>query len=165
MRSCAILAALALVAGPALAQDQDVIETRAVLAPSQTGGEVETVSVEIRASADILWSGTLTLGPQYGNAYYSQSKNEFTEPCASKPGSTADATNSSTSLNLNISRANWSQEPDKFNISFSWTRALDACEGQGNDTFGFNRVVEIPRGRKVTISGPGDAEVTVTRAR
>ena len=139
-------------------------EDRAIRpAPVVASGEAETLSVEIVTSDGPLWSGTLTIGPQYGNAYFSQSKNEFAQPCEGKPSGSNAASNSNSSLTLNLSRQNWQTNPDSFNVNFSWTRALRACEGQGSDTYGFNRLIELHRGASTTIEGANGAKVIVSR--
>lgn len=162
MKSFTYLAAGLGLAMASAATAEDVAFHRGELPAHGTAG-VETVAIQIDSETGPLWSGSLTMGPQYGNAHFSQSTNEFASPC---PGerSLGAPVNSNNSLNFNISRANWAQEPDKFNITFNWTRSLPACEGQGTDTFGFNRIVEIEHGGSVTIEGAGGATVTVTRA-
>ena len=149
---------IALGSAGALAEDRAMVVAHAGATASP-----ETVAVEIRTRDGVLWSGSLTMGPEYGNAYYSQSKNEFAEPCAGARIDPSNRSNTNNSLNFNISRANWQQEPDKFNITFNWTKALGACEGQGTNTYGFNRVIEIERGETTVIEGPGNARVSVTR--
>ena len=150
--------AVTLSAGSALAED------RAIAFPATvSAAAAEAVSIDIRTGDGPLWSGTLTLGPQYGNAYFSQSKNEFALPCKGKPVDYGGGANSNSSLSFNISRANWQQEPDKFNVTLNWTKALDPCEGQGNDTYGFTRMIEIERGHSVVIEGANGAVVTITR--
>ncbi|HSG35624.1 MAG TPA: hypothetical protein VLA37_13910 [Sphingomonadaceae bacterium] len=145
---------------------QDRAETSVALAPltaaDGTGG-VETVSVEIRAGADVLWSGTLRLGPQYGSASFSQSKNEFIGPCDGEPLMANRSYSSNHQINFNISRRNWQQEPDAYSINVTWTQPLAACEGEGSDTLGFNRQFTIPRGGSISVKGAGDLVVTVGR--
>ena len=139
-------------------------EDRAIRpAPVAASGQAETLSVTIVTADGPLWSGTLTIGPQYGNAYFSQSKNEFAQPCKGKNAASDTPSNSNSSLTLNLSRQNWQTNPDSFNVNFSWTRALRACEGQGSDTFGFNRVIKLDRGSSVTIDGANGSKVTITR--
>lgn len=151
--------AMTLGAGSALAED------RAIAFPATVSATAaETVSIDIRTGDGPLWSGTLTLGPQYGNAYFSQSKNEFALPCKGKPMNHSGGANSNSSLSFNISRANWQQEPDQFNVTLNWTKALEQCEGQGNDTYGFTRMIEIARGSSVVIEGANGAVVTIARA-
>lgn len=149
--------ALASVATSTLAEDR--VQASHIAGPTQS----ETLHVDIRTPDGPLWSGTLTLGPQYGNAYFSQSKNEFALPCDNELTDMTGMSNTNSSLSFNISRNNWQQEPNKFNITFNWTKALRACEGQGNDTFGFNRVVDLAPGHSVTIEGANGARVVVSR--
>ena len=160
----AIIAASA-AALPANAQDSRAENTRLrTIAPPVPAMSPETVEIDIRAGGRELWSGTLTLGPQYGNASFNQSKNEFVQPCARKPSGSNHSSNSNTSLNFNMSRANWQQQPDQFNVNFSWTRPLPPCDGRGTDTFGFNRMVEIGPGGSVTIEGVGGVVARISRS-
>ena len=156
--ACLASAIFAVAAVNANAQDRAIRP-----APVAVSGQAETLSVEIMTDEGPLWSGTLTVGPQYGNAYFSQSKNEFAQPCAGKPASANAASNSNSSLTLNLSRQNWQTNPDSFNVNFSWTRALSACEGQGSDTFGFNRVIDLAPGKSTTIEGANGAKVIISR--
>lgn len=166
MNRSVMLAALAaaFMASPAMAQDsrEAMKLDRMASQPAPTMAP-ETVSVEIRADNRGLWSGTLTMGPQYGNASFSQSKSEFAPPCAGDRSGWDRPVNSNTSLNFNISRSNWQQEPDEFNVNFSWTRPLSSCEGQGTDNFGFNRRVDIEPGGTITIEGAGGIVARITR--
>ena len=133
------------------------------LASVTESGPAETLSVQIVTADGPLWSGTLTIGPQYGNAYFSQSKNEFAQPCEAEAAPANSSSNSNSSLTLNLSRQNWQNSPDSFNVNFSWTRALRACEGQGSDTFGFSRVIKLDRGTSATINGANGSKVTISR--
>ena len=123
---------------------------------------VETIAVDLRASGEPLWSGTLRIGGRYGNAGFNQSKNEFAEPCAGKPSAYENAS-SNRQLNFNISRRNPQQDPDQFYVYVNWTQPLAACEGEETNTFGFNRVIELPAGKTVSIEGAGGLVVKLTR--
>jgi hypothetical protein len=130
-------------------------------APGVAG--VETIAIEIRGGGDDLWTGTLRVGGNYGNASFSQSVNEFIAPCPSDSSNPNNNSASNRQLNFNISRRNPQQDANLFYINVNWTRPLPACQGEGNDTFGFNRVVSIPAGGTVTIEGVGGLSVKLSR--
>jgi hypothetical protein len=123
----------------------------------------ERISVTVLDGRDIVWSGTLRIGGNYGNASFSQSKSEAAEPCAGEARSDGNQRSSNESLSFNISRYNWQQEPDRFNISLNWTVPVAACQDEGNDSFGFNRVVTMPPGQTVTVAGSGRLTLRLTR--
>jgi hypothetical protein len=137
---------------------------RVATVPSVPGiGNIETLSVEITGQRGVIWNGTLTIGPRYGSASFSQSKSEAIAPCEGKAVDENRNTNVSSSFNLNLSRSNWQQAPNSFNVNFNQNLALPACEGQGTDSSGFNRMVEIAPGSSKTIRGKNGVEVTVSR--
>lgn len=138
-------------------------ERVAVVPGASNNGPTETLAVEISARDGLLWSGTLTIGPRYGNASFSQSKSEAVLPCEGKQLDPNNNTNVNSSFNLNFSRSNWQQTPHRFNVNFNRNMALPACEGQGTDSSGFNRVVEILPGSSTTIRGKNGVTVTVSR--
>ena len=147
----------ATVTASAMAQDRMVAEE----GPASTN--IETLSIEVMSQDGPLWSGTLTIGPEYGSANFSQSKNEYARPCPGSEPVSSRRSNSNSSFNMGISRSNWQQTPNSFNISFNRTRALKGCEGQGSDTSGLNRTVDIARGGSVTIETVTGEVITVTR--
>lgn len=126
-------------------------------------GEVETLTVQVNAEEGIVWSGTLNVGPRYGSASFSQSKSETVAPCEGKPVDPNRNSNVNSSFNLSLSRTNSQQSPHNFSVSFNRNVALPACEGQGSDSSGFNRVVEILPGTSKTIRGNNGVLVTVSR--
>lgn len=151
------------IAGAGLATDR---AEATIAMPNVASAEVagiEVVGVEIRAGSYVLWSGTLRMGPQYGNASFSQSKSEFAEPCPGEPTSNGSRSMSNHQVSFNISRRNWQQEPDKFNVNVNWTQPLSACEGEGSNSLGFQRVIEVKRGGSATIEGAGSLRVTISR--
>ena len=166
MRRLACAAVVFVLASAVPALSQDAVEARTVVKPMNEalpGGPPTTMDVDVSAPGKQLWSGSLTLGPQYGNAYFSQSKNEYVPPCEGERREAHNRSNANTSLNFNISRANWQQEPDQFNVNFTWTRPLSPCDGQGTDNFGFTRTVDIAPGQSVTIRAAGDVSVRISR--
>jgi len=126
-------------------------------------GNVETIAVEIRAEDGVILSGTLTLGPRYDSASFSQSKSETIAPCDGAPIDPNRSTNVNSSLNLSLSRTSWQQTPDRFTINFNRSVALPACEGQGSNNSGFNRMVDIVPGGSSTIQDNSGAAVTISR--
>jgi hypothetical protein len=134
---------------------------RAVQAPA--GQPSETVAVSVLDGRGIVWSGTLRIGGNYGSASFSQSKSEAADPCPGDARPESSSRSSSENMNFSISRYNWQQEPDRFNISLNWGVPVAACEGEGNDSFGFNRVVTLPPGQTVTVAGSGTMQVKLTR--
>jgi hypothetical protein len=160
------LAFLALGATGAAAQQSDRVETAiATVAPAAPGKNwgSETIAIEIRADGAPLWTGSLRLGGQYGNASFNQSTNEYSEPCKTKDSSASNGYSSSRQINFSISRRNPQQDRDQFYIYVNWTRPLTGCEGEGSNTYGFNRVLELPPGKTVTIEGTGGMVVKLTR--
>jgi hypothetical protein len=123
----------------------------------------ERIAVSILDGRDVVWSGTLRISAVYGSASFSQSKNEAAEPCPGEARSDSNQRSSSESMNFSISRYNWQQEPDRFNISLNWTVPVAACQDEGNDSFGFNRTVTVPQGQTVTVAGSGRLSLRVTR--
>ena len=153
--------------GAAAQTDRDEVESVAMpSSPLAEGLPIESMVVEIRVGDRKLWSGTLRLGPKYGNASFSQSRNEAAEPCPSDKSAMGKTTFSNQSLNFNISRRrSWQQEPDKFNVNVNWAQPIPACEGEGTNTLGMYRVVNIPRGSTVSATGGGGVMVRLTRQR
>jgi hypothetical protein len=133
----------------------------AIQAPA--AGPSEKISVSVVDGRDIVWSGALRISGIYGNANFSQSKSEAAVPCPGEARSDSNQRSSNESLNFSISRYNWQQEPDRFNISLNWTVPVTACSDEGNDSFGFNRVVTVPQGQSVTVAGSGRLTVRLTR--
>jgi hypothetical protein len=123
----------------------------------------ERIAVSVLDGRDVVWSGTLRISGVYGNASFSQSKSEAAEPCPGEARTDSNQRSSSESLNFNISRYNWQQEPDRFNISLNWTVPVAACQDEGSDSFGFNRAVTVPQGQTVTVAGSGRLTVRLTR--
>lgn len=157
-----IVAAFAVAAQAEQAGDRaETTARRAVL--THFGQPSESISVSILDGRGMVWSGSLRIGGQYGSASFSQSKSEAADPCPGEVWSDANARSSSENLNFSISRYNWQQEPDRFNISLNWSVPVPACQGEGNDSFGFNRVVILPAGQTVTVSGNGSMQVKLTR--
>ena len=160
MKTTVLLAAAAALPIATAASASD----RAVLAPSaETGGNAETLAIEITADEGLVWSGTLTVGPRYGNASFSQSKNESAPPCEGAPVDPNRNTTMSSSFNFNLSRTNWQQSPDSFSVNFNRNVAIPVCEGQGSDSSGFNRMVEIRPGSSATLRGKSGVIVTISR--
>jgi hypothetical protein len=164
--SCFVGAA---VSGPALARDAAVAAQTVAIpgdrAAPPVAAPTEVIGIAVMDGRDVVWSGSLRIGGQYGNANFSQSKSEYGPPC--EAGSVSDGGNSmrSESLSFSIGRHNWQQAPDRFNIHINWTKPVAPCLGEGSDSFGFNRVVLVPRGQSVTIEGSGAMSVRLTRAR
>jgi hypothetical protein len=123
----------------------------------------ETISILVLDGRNIVWSGTLRIGGTYGNASFSQSKSESAEPCPGEARSDGNYRSTNESMNFSIGRYNWQQEPDRFNISLNWTVPMNGCQGEGNDNFGFNRVVTLPPGQTVTVAGSGSMTMKLTR--
>lgn len=160
MKTMVLLAAAAALPIATTASASD----RAVFAPgAETGGSAETLTIEVTAEEGPVWSGTLTVGPRYGNASFSQSKNESAPPCEGAPVDPNRNTTMSSSFNLSLSRTNWQQTPDSFAVNFNRNMAIPVCEGQGSDSSGFNRVVEILPGSSATIRGNSGVIVTISR--
>lgn len=164
--SCILGAALS---GPALARDASVA-ARTVAIPGDRPGlpaapPSEAIGITVMDGRDVVWSGSLRIGGHYGSANFSQSKSEYGPPC--EAGVAADGGNSSRSesLSFGIGRQNWQQAPDRFNVHINSTKPVPPCLGEGSDSFGFNRVVLVPRGQSVTIEGSGSISVRLTRAR
>jgi hypothetical protein len=130
---------------------------------ADSGGDVETLTLEVIADGSLVWDGTLTIGPRYGSASFSQSKSETVAPCGGAPLDPNRNMNVNSSFNLSLSRTNWQQTPDRFTVNFNRSVALPACEGQGNDSSGFNRMVEIRPGSSMTIRGNNNVVVTISR--
>lgn len=159
------LSMAALVApGTACSTDRTIAMAKSVSPPpSQDGTASETMAIVVQAGARELWSGTLRIGRRYGNASASMSKNEAAEPC---PGDAPDDSNRSMMsfrLNVSISRHNWQQEPNKFNVNVNWVEPLPACQGEGTNTLGINRVVEVLPGKTVSVEGVEGLVVKVMR--
>lgn len=157
---------VALIPGPGAAQDR-LARTDAVLAAQEVAnyeGTVETIAIEIRQGSETIWTGTLRVGPQYGNANFSQSISEFAAPCPHEPLSRTSSNSNYDRINFSISRNNWMQEPDSFNINVNRMTPLPACEGEGTNTIGFSRVIDLPKSRPVTVSGEGGLTVRLTRS-
>ena len=139
-------------------------DAREVFSPAGVAAtSTETLSIVIQAKEGPLWSGTLTIGPQYGNASFSQSKNEYAEPCPDGSETASNRSNTNSSFNLSVSRSNWQQDPNSFNVSFNRTQALRACEGQGSNMSGFSRIVRIEAGGSATIETDTGVKVTLSR--
>ena len=137
---------------------------RVTTVPSmEAGGQVETLTVEVNGQGGAVWRGTLTIGPRYGSASFSQSKSEAVAPCEGEAYDPNTRSNVNSSFNLNVSRSNWQQSPSSFNVNFNQNLALPACEGQGTDNSGFNRMVEIAPGTSKTIRGKNGVAVTISR--
>ncbi len=160
MKRITIFAAIALAGAASTVQAQDRVTT--VVTPAPSAG-TETFTVTIASVDGPLWSGTLTIGPEYGNANFSQSKNEFSPPCPDGRDVASNRSNTSSSFNLSIARHNWQRQPDSFNISFNRSRALRACEGQGNDMSGLNRIVDIEKGSSITLETVTGESITISR--
>ncbi|MDG2004383.1 MAG: hypothetical protein P8J20_13735 [Novosphingobium sp.] len=161
-----LLAAATVCVLPGTAKAEDRIEAKLRSAASQLAPRAqtdETIGIVIQGDGEILWSGTLRIGGQGGNASFSLSKNEFAMSCPGEPGSNSGQTRSSFRMNFNIGRRNWQQERDKFNVNVNWTRPLPTCEGEGSDTLGFKRVVDIVPGRTTIVEGGGGLVVRLTR--
>jgi len=131
--------------------------------PTENPFAVETIAVTILGGGEEVWSGNLRIGGQYGNASFSMSKNEFATPCPDQ--AVADANNQMSNFNLsfNLNRQNWPQSPHRFNVNVTWNRPLPPCRGEGSDIVGFNRAVDIPPGRAVSIEGADGLTVRITR--
>jgi hypothetical protein len=159
------LAGLAAATSAGAKEADTMRQTVGAASASETNLATETIAIAVQDGRDSLWAGTLRLGGPYGNASFSQSRNEFAAPCAGgvRPGS--GQAMASQQLNFNISRYNPQQEPDRFSINLNWSKPLIACQGEGNDSFGFNRVIAIPRGQSVTVEGSGGLSVRVSRPR
>ena len=110
-----------------------------------------------------LWTGTLRLGGQYGNASFSQSKNEYAEPCPGEPFAGGRANSANHQLRFNLNRRNWQQQPNEFGVNVTWVRPLNSCEGQGSNTVGFERTVTVQRGQQVSITGQGGLSIRLAR--
>jgi hypothetical protein len=159
-----LVAAICAVPGAGFATDK--VEARTVAMPSQIAAAsfaAEDVAISINAGPEEIWSGTLRIGGPSGSANFSLSKNEFARPCPDDPDAASRQTMSSLRVNFNMSRRNWNQEPDKFNVNVNWTRPLSACQGEGSDRFGFNRVVDLPQGQMVSVEGAGGLVLRLTR--
>ena len=126
-------------------------------------GAPETITIEILAAQDPLWSGRLRIGGKYGNASFSQSISEFAAPCPGEPFDPNASQTTNYQLRLNIGRRNWQQTPNSFNVNVNWVRPLTPCQGEGTNTIGFTRVVDMPRGKTVRIQGTGGLVVRLTR--
>lgn len=165
-----VFAALALgcaLAAPAFAKDRPVA-AEAVAKPAMNPSPpaappAESIGVAVYDGRDLVWSGSLRVGGPYGSASFSQSKSEYGLSCAAATTTSDRQSASSESLSFGISRYNWQQEPDRFTINLNWTRPVEPCQGEGNDSFGFNRVVTLPRGQSATIEGTGTMSVRLTR--
>lgn len=168
-KSIFMMFAAASLATSASAQDADhgEIQADAAMAPAaeSASSPPETISVLIQANSKELWSGSLRLGGDYGSASFSFSKNQYPEPCPGKPAGGSEIWSSGFSVDLSISRENATEFPDRYVVSANWTQPLTACQGQGGNSVGFNRSVEIPAGRPLRIDGSGGLAVTLTRPR
>lgn len=160
----AVMAFCGPLAAPALGKDAAIArEAIALPVVNAAPTAAESIGIAVYQGRDPIWTGSLRLGGPYGNASFSQSRNEYGEMCPAEPGTPGRQVNSSESLNFTISRYNSQQEPDRFNISLNWSRPVPRCQGEGNDTYGFNRVVNVQRGQSVTIEGNGGVSVRLTR--
>ena len=159
------LSTAALVApGAVMATDRTIAAAKTVsIPPSQDGTASETMAIVVQAGTRELWSGTLRIGPRYGNASASMSKNEAAEPCPGDAPDDSDRSMMSFRLNVSVGRYNWQQEPNKFNVNVNWVEPLPACHGEGSNTLGINRVVEILPGKTVSAEGVEGLLVKVTR--
>lgn len=164
LSKAALFAALCAAPGAGLATD--IAEARTIAMPSQypaASFAAEDIGVAISAGPEEIWSGTLRIGGPSANANFSFSKNEYAPPCPSDPEAGTRNQMSSPRVNFSMSRRNWQQNPDEFNVNVNWTKPLPACQGEGSDTLGFNRVVEMPRGRTVRVEGSGGLVLRLTR--
>ena len=153
--------------GPAIAEQvrekAEIGRTANVSAAGSLGSE--PLSVVVTQGGETLWTGSLKIGRPYGSASFSQSLNEADEPCPGDPQPNNGNHTSSRSLNFSVNRANWQQEPDAFNVSLNLSQPIPACKGQGNDSFGINRMVKLPRGQAVVVEAMGGVSIRLTRAR
>ena len=154
---------IALAAALPMAASATASDRVSTMPNAEAGGNVETLAVEITGESGMVWQGTLTIGPRYGSASYSQSKSEAVAPCEGEAFDPNRRTNVNSSFNLNLSRTNWQQDQNSFNVNFNQTLALPACEGQGTDSSGFNRMVEILPGSTQTIRGNNGVTVMISR--
>jgi len=160
----ALTAALCAMPGAGLATD--IAEARTIAMPSQypaASFAPEDVGVAISAGPEEIWAGTLRIGGPSGNANFNFSKNEFALPCPGDPEAGSRNQMSRLRVNFSMSRRNWQQQPDSFNVNVNWTKPLPACQGEGSDTLGFNRVVDLPRGETVSVEGSGGLVLRLTR--
>jgi hypothetical protein len=159
------IACCGLLSAAAFGKDAAIAREAVALPVTNTAPAVtESIGVAVYQGREPIWTGSLRLGGPYGSASFSQSRNEYGEICPAEPGAPGRQVNSSESLNFSISRYNSQQELDRFNITLNWSRPVPRCQGEGNDTYGFNRVVNLPRGESVTIEGNGGVSVRLTRA-
>ena len=154
-------AALCSAALPASASEARTVADVALVAGAPV--EASTVDIELSARAEPVWSGSLRIASPHGSASYSQSKSEFGGNCPGQPAMGNTRVNEN--LRLYLNRRNSKQQPNLFSVNVTWTRAVDPCEGGGNNTIGFERPVELPPGGAATIDGPGDLSVRLTRRR
>jgi|GEM_PF-2852981 len=159
-----LVTAALLVGSGALATDR-AMASRPVTSLIAADGpaEVETISIEILSGEGSLWTGNLRIGGKYGNASFSQSTSEYAAPCPGKPFAENASKTVNYQIRLNLSRRNWQQTPNSFNVNVNWVRPLSPCEGEGTNTLGFTRVVDIPRGKTVRLQGTGGLVVRLTR--
>ncbi len=159
-RFITFFAVAGMVASPALAES-NLARPAPVLDFQPSEKQPVTIDVELMAGSSRLWSGSLRLGAPHGNASYSQSKNEYAEPCARDPYS--GNTSSNQNLRLYINRTYSQQEPDQFTVNVNWVRPVSECEGGGTNTLGLQRRLSLDPGRTVTVSGEGGLTVKLTR--
>lgn len=150
----------------------DKVAAREAVAPSVVPGSpapavppTEALAIAIVSSGETVWSGTMRIGGPYGSANFSQSRSEYGEPCPGQASPAGRYASSSESVSIGVSRYNWQQEPDRFSINVNWSKPISSCAGEGNDTFGFTRVVTLPRGATVTVEGSGGMTVRLSRPR
>lgn len=156
-------AAALLAVTPVAAQDYEARADVVVAPMAEAHGEPETIAIDIRDGGRKIWSGSLRIGPKYGSASFSQSTSEFAPGCPGKAGDSDRSYSTQNRINLNIHRNNWQQEPDSFNVNINSVTPLAACQGNGTNTIGFQRIVDLPVGQTVVVAGEGGLSVRLTR--
>ena len=90
---------------------------------------------EARAGSQPLWSGTLRIGTPHGSANFSQSKNEYADPCPGEAGN--NSRSASYNLNFYINHRYSQDSANEFDVNVQLLRPQSACPGRGTDTAGF----------------------------
>ncbi len=154
-----LLSALAVTPASATQVAANDIATSGPIA--QPGQAAVSIDVDLRAGSQPLWSGTLRIGTPHGSANFSQSKNEYADPCPGEAGN--NSRSASYNLNFYINHRYSQDSANEFDVNVQLLRPQSACPGRGTDTAGFQRSVVLEPGRTAMLSGPEGLSIKLTR--